>query len=137
MIEEVIGGLFRAVDAYRPADHVADQIVGFGLWGLAPVVNDRTLDEAGIGAAIDDLHLREGREELELPPLTGVLVCAFWWGLISTLIDLFVAARIKDAVRVDGNSSILLGRGDKILVNETMIEPKRYYNRWGYQFEPG
>ena len=132
---EFIGGLFRSVDVYRAADPFPDQSVGFGLWGLAPLADDATLREAGIEQAIAALRETEGSEEL--PPPTGVAICAFWWGPIPAVIDLFVQARVKDAVRIDGNSSILLGRGNEILVNETMIEPKRYYNRWGYQFQPG
>lgn len=134
--DEAIGGLFRAVDAYRSADPLPDQVVGFGLWGIAPLTNDPALAEAGVIEALEELAEREPGHE-ELGELTGVLITAFWWGRVATVIDLFVAARVKEAVRIDGNSSILLGRGAEILVNENMITPKRYYNKWGYQFQPG
>lgn len=127
-VVEGIGALFRSVENYAPVDPQVDGI-GAGFWGLAPL-DDPQLQEARIEDAIEDYlaHEEFGRAHT----VDGLIITAFHWGpVIDTLL---AGIRVRDAVRVDGNDSILLGHGTSVAVGAEMPDYKRLLQRWGYQF---
>jgi len=146
---EVIGALFRTVNNYSAVDPQTTGI-GAGHYGLAPLLDangaaiDSKLQTAGIVKAVERYQTKE--RELgggERPPgyvppaagapgCTGLIIAAFYWGAIID--KQLVSIRVKDAVRVDGNASILLGHYTTAVVGAQMPVHKRNYNKWGYQF---
>lgn len=152
-LSEVIGGLFRSVDNYLPKDPQKGGI-GTGHWGLAPfgdssTQTDSELKKAGILDALKRYHEKEEEfaesdEPGYIPPYegaptcTGLIITAFYWGNVSAIATKLAEVRVKDAVRVDGNSSILLGHHSTSVIEGgtgTMSLGKLNYNRWGYQFQ--
>ena len=127
-VVEGIGALFRSVDNYMPVDPQVDGI-GAGFWGLAPF-DDPQLQEARIEDAIEDY--RSGEEYVMAHPVEGLIVVAYHWGPVID--SLLAGIRVRDAVRVDGNDSILLGHGSSVVVGAAMPDYKLLLQRWGYQF---
>jgi hypothetical protein len=132
-LAEVIGGLFRILNNYQYADDdPRDKIRGethqsnlFGYWGLAP------LGSQDSGIPPEDLPPDVGHQ---LPPLTGVIIVAFYGGDTAVMGGYLSRARIRDVVRIDGSDSVLFGHNAEILVGEgdDMSDYKKLYNRWGY-----
>jgi hypothetical protein len=106
------------------------------------------LEQAGLTAAIEtyEAAMRAPSEEGWIPygpqvpagtPCPGLLLAVFGAGSPATFAGYNVNVRVEKAVRVDGNSSILLAHYGTLLQGQHMIEAKVYYNRWGYLFQPG
>lgn len=155
---EVIGGLFRTVNEYAAVDP-QESSIGAGHWGLAPLVEHSTatdgplvdpeiprLDEAVVKKALSEYHQKEKEFAVEYPegfvppvqgaPLaTGLIIAAFYWGDVQTIASKLVEIRVRNAVRVDGNASILLGHHNTAVVGANMPKYKYEYNKWGYQFQ--
>jgi len=150
---EVIGGLFRTVNNYVPTDPQQGGI-GAGHWGLAPFGDDITptdieLEKGGIGEALDrykEMEQEFGETDVPgyIPPeegapeCTGLIITVFYWGNVSAIATKLAEARVKEAVRVDGNNSILLGHHSVSVVEGgtgTMPSHKLNYNKWGFQFQ--
>jgi hypothetical protein len=130
-IAEVMGALFRSVNNYAVVDPYPSGI-GAGFWGLAPLnPADPIWQESGLDSALERLLIHDPSGNL--PPLTGLLITAFYWGPPPTVAAFLASALVKDAVRIDGNDSILLGHGTEIIVGTSMPDHKRLYNRWGFQ----
>lgn len=147
-IPEVIGGLFRSVNNYAAVDQgVAAQV---GTWGLAPILAAPEeklilLRESGMDGALEEYEkvLKEGGEEITPigegadDTLTGLIVALFGGGSPAAFANILAQVLVKDAVRVDGNSSILLVQGSNVLRGAGMNGPKIAYNLNGYMFLPG
>jgi len=148
---EVIGGLFLSVDNYTVKDNgTASQV---GTWGLAPLAAAGgqpkvELEQAGLTAAIESYEAAMLAPSAEgwvpygphVPantPCPGLLLAVFGAGSPHAFATHNVNVRVEKAVRVDGNSSILLAHYGTLLQGQYMIEAKVYYNRWGYMFKPG
>ena len=133
-VDEAIGGLFRTVKNYQPVDP-NDTTNQWGFWGLAPMTStDAALKEAGIDDALEEYHTKEPKPG-ELPACDGLIITVFTLGKV--LKQELVNIRVKDAVRVDGASSVLMGKGATLLVGNSMIDPKRLLQKWGFQFQKG
>jgi hypothetical protein len=148
-IAEVIGGLFMSVGGYAPVDNgTASQV---GAWGLAPILaapqpqKDR-MSEAGLEGAVEkyEERMRAGNDQIPFgetvspgDEMTGLVVALFGGGSPNGFANILANVLVRDAVRVDGNSSILLGQGGVALQGRHMNEYKRYYNRWGYMWRQG
>jgi len=130
-IEEVIGGLFRNVANYIDAEASA-QTIGHGVWGLAPFGIDADLGDAGLGPAVETYEANDTITEPNKPHCIGLVIAVFSWEDVKQIATLLIAARVKDAVRVDGNDSILFGHHQTLLYGDDMGDAKRFYNRWGY-----
>ncbi|MGA9294128.1 MAG: hypothetical protein WCE54_23005 [Ignavibacteriaceae bacterium] len=146
---EVIGALFRTVNNYTAVDPQTSGI-GAGHFGLAPLLtNNNTpadihLGNAGIKEAVDEYHNKEEHFKDEnfpnfqppannAPLCRGLIITVFYWGAIID--KQLVSIRVKDAVRIDGNASILLGHHTTAVVGAQMPIHKQNYNKWGYQFQ--
>ncbi len=134
---EWIGGLFRTVNNYQFGEAV-DQSITAGIWGLAPLdVTDADLKDAGIEQAIEE-YLKDEPQSDSPPPreVTGLIITAFYAGPMSEFAAILGKARVKDAARIDGSDSIVMGRGNA-LVFDAETEKKKLYNRWGFQCQAG
>ncbi|MFW2440196.1 MAG: hypothetical protein ACN4GR_12575 [Arenicellales bacterium] len=147
---EVIGGLFTSVENYQPVDNgTATQV---GTWGLAPIATATDqqkieLQDAGLVEALEQYEESIRQENEEIIPFgegvaadsicDGLLLAAFGPGAPNYYANLNAGVLVKSAVRVDGNSSILLGHYGTLLQGEHMIDAKVYYNKYGYRFKPG
>lgn len=130
-IAEVMGALFRSVNNYAPVDPETKRI-GAGFWGLAPLdPADTRWRDSGLDSALERIRIHDTADGL--PPLTGLLITAFYNGEMSVPATLLAAAHVRDAVRIDGNDSILLGGASGLVIGDDMPDYKRHYNRWGYQ----
>jgi hypothetical protein len=50
--------------------------------------------------------------------------------------ELLAAVRVKDAVRLDGNDSVLMGHHGTLHYGSDIPPPKRAYNKFGYYCLP-
>jgi hypothetical protein len=67
----------------------------------------------------------------------GLIVALFGGGNPPQYANILAQVLVKEAVRVDGNASILLASGAIGLQGVPMPYYKQKYNRWGYQFVAG
>ena len=134
---EWIGGLFRTVNNYAFGE-AADQAITAGIWGLAPLdAKDVDLKEAGIDKAIEEYLQDEPRSDAPRPKeVTGLLITAFYAGPLSQFAAILGKARVRDAARIDGSDSIVMGSGNA-LIFDAETEKKKLYNRWGFQCRAG
>jgi hypothetical protein len=151
VMAEVIGGLKRSVQDYVAVD-ANDPTALLGCWGLAPLLAATTpqlelLEEAGFVEALEAYtELPEEREDGWIPVGEGVgagdgcdglIVALFGGGNPPQYANILASILVKEAVRVDGNGSILLASGATGLQGVPMPYHKQKYNRWGYQFVAG
>jgi hypothetical protein len=96
-------------------------------------------DEPGREAAITAYETNEPRPPAgkSLPHVSGLIVVVFGWENTQCIAEIMADAQVKDADRVDGNTSILLGHGKTLIVGDDMEFYKRLYNKYGYQFQSG
>lgn len=148
-ITEVIGGLFQSVENYSTVDNgTASQV---GAWGLAPISGTTPqcdlLKEAGLEGALagyeetakspgpDGVSFGTGVKDSDA--CTGLIVALFGGGSPNGFANTLSKVLVKEAVRVDGNDSILLASGGTALRGGSMPYYKKTYNKYGYQFKAG
>jgi hypothetical protein len=150
-ITEVIGGLKRSVENYSPGDD-KDTLALLGCWGLAPILSapaDKLIlfESAGLQEALngyEERMLKPREEDIPYGPgvestdlCDGLIVALFGGGSTGQYSSILASVLTKEAVRVDGNGSILLATGSTALQGGTMPYYKEKYNKWGYQFMAG
>jgi hypothetical protein len=148
-ITEVIGGLFQSVLNYAAVD--SGSAAQAGCWGLAPLLESSpqcdALRESGLAevlAEYEEVARHPGEEGVPFgegvdsaAPCTGLIVALFGGGAPDWFANTLSAVLVKEAVRVDGNDSILLATEGKALRGDGMPYYKLTYNRYGYQFKQG
>jgi hypothetical protein len=122
---EAVGGLFRGVMDYQP--FLLNRFMRIGFWGLAPLPGDRILEGAGVESALE-AYARRGHA------CRGVIVFAAGWANTRRLTQRLASIRVKDAVQIDGSDSLLLGRGDTLVLGALMPPWKQVLQCWGIQF---
>jgi hypothetical protein len=123
-LSEAVGGLFRGVADYRP--YMLDRFLRVGFWGLAPLKGDPVLDRVGMAAALDE-YAGSGHD------CRGVVVFAGGWANTLRLTQMLASIRVKNAVQIDGSDSLLLGRGNQLILGGLMPPWKQILQRWGIQ----
>jgi hypothetical protein len=151
VMAEVIGGLKRSVQDYVAVD-ANDPTAQLGCWGLAPLLTApqpqlEILEKAGLEEAIEMCtEVPEEPEDGWVPigegvgaadGCDGLIVALFGGGSPPQYANILAQVLVKEAVRVDGNASILLASGAVGLQGVPMPYYKQKYNRWGYQFVAG
>jgi hypothetical protein len=151
VMAEVIGGLKRSVRDYIAVDP-NDPTAQLGCWGLAPLLTApepqlEILKKAGLEEALEAysevpeepedgwVPIGEGVEAAD--GCDGLIVALFGGGRPPQYANILAQVLVKEAVRVDGNASILLASGGTGLQGVPMPYYKQKYNRWGYQFGAG
>lgn len=130
-MDEAIGGLFRSVAQYAAVDN--GTAVWVGTWGLVPLTGaiDPALQESGAEAARAEYVARTPQAD---GPCDGVLLTAFATMGPAQMAALLAGVRVRDAVRLDGNDSVLMGHHNTMHYGDDMPAPKRAYNKYGYYF---
>jgi len=130
-LTEASGGLYSpAILNYQvtPDAHGPNQ---WFYWGLAPLK-----PEGSEGADLRDAlaaYAAAGGPK----PVTGLIVGLFYHsggggGIVQHLADIGV----RDAVKLDGGDSVLLGHDKTVLWGDGMSGYKRVWMRWGFAFYP-
>jgi len=128
-----VGGLFRATRDYQACPADRDDVVGNGIWGLAPLDGaDRHMIPSGIKESLEAYN--DATSGQPVPPCTGVIVVLCCWGQVAAAAEMLVRARVRDAVRIDGNNSLLFGHGRTVVVGERMPLRKQLLQSWGLGF---
>jgi hypothetical protein len=148
---EVIGGFFRNVLNYAPNDDNGEA-AEVGTWGLAPILSApapqlRLLRDAGLDAVLEEYEeflnhpqdgvIPKGEGVLPTDKCDGLLIAIFGGGSPPEFDDYNAQVLVKEAVRVDGNNSILLQVNGAVLQGSDMPEYKQVYNFYGYEFIAG
>lgn len=152
---EWIGGLFRTVSNYTFGE--PDQLSNtWGIWGLAPLASgsgNATLDSAINAYEAGQPHAETHKETAggadtgagvgpPASPFAGLIITAFFSGTLKSFASILIAALVRDAARIDGSDSIVMGvmipgGGGVQGVYDAETEKKKLYNRWGYQCRAG
>lgn len=129
-LAEASGGLYApAILNYQvtPDTHGSNQ---WFYWGLAPLK-----PQGPEGAELRDAltaYAAAGASK----PVTGLIVGLFYHsgggGIVQHLADIGV----RDAVKLDGSDSVLLGHDKTVLWGNGMTGYKRVWMRWGFAFYP-
>ena len=133
---EAAGGLYPPV--LLGGKFTAD---GFGrnqwlYWGLAPLQPDAA-DEVGLKRALEHYAVAMKVEGVAAAakPVAGLIIALAYNG-DGTVVQHLVDAGVTDAVKVDGNDSVLFGHHTKVLWGDAMTDRKRVWLNWGFAFHP-
>jgi hypothetical protein len=133
---EASGGLYPPplLDGKFKAD-------GFGrnqwlYWGLAPLTPDAA-DAAGLKGAMADYAtaMKVYGVAAASKPVTGLIIALAYNG-DGTTVQHLVDAGVTDAIKVDGNDSVLFGHESTVLWGDAMTDRKRTWLNWGFAFYP-
>jgi hypothetical protein len=103
-----------------------------GYWALAPLTGGPNAQRDVTRRAVDLYQARQSTER----PCTGLVMVVAGRAHTRKLSQLLVAVGVRDALQFDGGDSLLLGRGNAVLVGRSMPPWKRVLQRWGIQFQP-
>jgi len=129
-LAEASGGLYPpAILNYvvTPDTHGSNQ---WFYWGLAPLKPTGT-DEVGLKNALA-AYASIGSPR----PLNGLIIGLFYHGGRGDVVQHLADVSVRDAVKLDGSDSVLLGHDSTIEWGDGMTAYKRIWMRWGFAFYP-
>jgi len=129
-LAEASGGLYEpAILNYKvtPDTHGSNQ---WFYWGLAPLKAEAA-DETVLKTALAGYAAAGGPK-----PVSGLIIGMFYHGGNGGVVQHLADVGVRDAVKLDGSDSVMLGHDSTLEWGDAMTAYKRVWMRWGFAFYP-